>query len=81
MTKLHQFIALMEAFKAEENRRYARAYHDAQKPVLFDGLTRTYEPRDEDGEVFRPSPPSCSAAPPSFSPSGATPCRCCWTPS
>ena len=54
MTKLHQFIALMEAFKAEENRRYDRAYHDAQKPVLFDGLTRTYEPRDEDGEVFPP---------------------------
>src|SRR5271165_4281115 len=54
MTKLHQYLALMAGFKAEENRRFDRAYHDAQKPVLFDGLTRTYKPRDEDGEVFPP---------------------------
>lgn len=54
MTKLHQYIALMEGFKAEENRRYDRAYHDAQKPALFDGQSRVYEPRDDDGEVFPP---------------------------
>jgi hypothetical protein len=54
MTRLHQFNALIEGFKAEENREFDRAYHAAQKPPLFAGLSRTYAPRAEDGDHLPP---------------------------
>jgi hypothetical protein len=54
MTRLHQFNALIEGFKAEENREFDRAYHAAKQPALFAGLSRTYAPRADDGDHLPP---------------------------
>lgn len=48
--QLHQFNAMIEGIKAEENRRFTAAYQAAQKTDLFDGQIRTYQPLDDEGE-------------------------------
>lgn len=51
-TRLNQIVAIEKGVK---NRVYAAAsevYKTFQKPDLFKGQTRTYAPKDEDGERF-----------------------------
>lgn len=50
MTKLNQVVALEKGVKTQVQRAITDIYHQLQKGHLFDGLTRKYEPRDEEGE-------------------------------
>jgi hypothetical protein len=50
MPKLNQIIAVESGVKSRTNRSVTDAYHQLQKPQPFSGITRTYRPRDEDGE-------------------------------
>lgn len=54
MPKLNQIIAVEKGVKNECNVAITAAYHELQKGALFQGIARTYEPRDEDGERFPP---------------------------
>lgn len=54
MTKLNQVIALEKGVKAAAETTLTKAYHEAQKPDLFAGLVRTYEPLEEEGHVLPP---------------------------
>lgn len=50
MTKLNQIIAVEGGQKSRTNAEITKVYHDLQKSVLFNGLSRVYRPKDEDGE-------------------------------
>lgn len=52
MTKLNQIVAIEKGEKAAVNKETAPLFHAAKTPLLFHGLTKTYEPADEDGERF-----------------------------
>ena len=51
MTKLNQIIAVSSTRKNEVTRNVTDLYKQVQKSDLFDGLTRTYQALDEDGET------------------------------
>lgn len=48
--KLNQVIAVVAGKKQKASEALTAAYHKIQKPPLFDGISRTYSPKDEDGE-------------------------------
>lgn len=48
--RLHQVLALEKGAKASTESDITKAYHDAQRTALFNGLTRVYTPKDEEGE-------------------------------
>jgi hypothetical protein len=50
MAKLNQIIAVEKGVKARTQRDLTDAYHRIQKPALMSGISRTYQPRDEEGE-------------------------------
>lgn len=50
MAKLNQVIALIPGKKNQAKTVLEEAYHLLQKPPLFDGLSRTYRPKEEDGD-------------------------------
>lgn len=50
MTKLNQVIAAEKGVKTRTERAITDLYHLLQKSALFTGLTRTYRPRDDEGE-------------------------------
>lgn len=50
MAKLNQIIAIEKTTKADVNKVLTDAYHVLQRGPLLIGLTKTYAPRDEDGE-------------------------------
>ncbi len=52
--KLCEIIAVVSGKKGEVEKAVTEAYHKFQKGDLFDGLTRTYRPRTEDGEALPP---------------------------
>lgn len=52
--KLHQIIAVEKGIKTRVGRFVTDAYKALQKEALFDGLTRTYEKKDDDGDDFPP---------------------------
>lgn len=52
MVKLNQVIALVSGQKSRTQGEVTRLYHEAQKTDAFYGLTKTYEPKDEDGERY-----------------------------
>lgn len=52
MTKLCQIVAIEKGIKNTSNVAITAAYKDLQKSALFSGISRTYEPKDEDGEKF-----------------------------
>ena len=54
MGKLNQVIAVVAGKKAKAAQVITAAYHQFQKTPLFDGISRTYQPRDEDGEKLPP---------------------------
>jgi hypothetical protein len=53
-TKLSQIIAIEKGVKSKSYADLTQAHHDVQKPALLTGLTRTYQPKDEDGEQLPP---------------------------
>lgn len=50
MTKLNQVIAVASTKKSAAKSEMERAYHAFQKPGLFTGLHKVYDPKDEGGE-------------------------------
>lgn len=52
MTKLSQLLAIEKGVKATAEREMTDVYHLLQKEDPITGLTRTYQPSDEDGETF-----------------------------
>lgn len=54
MTKLNQIVAIEQGVKSKSKRDLTDAYHTIQKPALLSGISRTYEPKDEDGDKLPP---------------------------
>lgn len=51
MTRLNQFLAIEKSAKAEGERSLTDAYQNLTKvDALFTGISREYQPRDEEGE-------------------------------
>lgn len=54
MTQLNQIIAIAKGVKGHAQRSLTDAYHQVQKGPLLTGLTRTYRPKDDEGEQMPP---------------------------
>lgn len=54
MPKLNQIIALANGQRTRTQEGVTRVYKQVQKPVLFDGLVRSYEPQREDEHELPP---------------------------
>src|SRR5580704_12206016 len=54
MGKLNQVIAVVAGKKKNASDVLTSCYHRVQKAPLFDGISRTYQPKDEDGEKLPP---------------------------
>lgn len=50
MPKLNQIIAIEAGVKASTLKDITQAYHAVQKPALMAGISRTYKPKDEEGD-------------------------------
>ena len=53
-THLHEMLAISKTVKSTQNRVVTDFYHVMQKPALFNGMTRVYQPKDDDGEQLPP---------------------------
>jgi len=53
-TKLHQIIAVEKGVKTRVMRFVTDQYKALQKSALFEGFSKTYSKKDEDGEDFPP---------------------------
>jgi hypothetical protein len=53
-TKLNQIIAVEKGVKSGSLRELTDAHHALQKQALLAGISRTYQPKDEEGEVLPP---------------------------
>lgn len=51
MPKLNQILAIVSGKKTSAQRAITEVYKLIQKPVLFEGISRTYKPTDEEGET------------------------------
>src|SRR3954467_9847682 len=54
MAKLNQIIAVEKGIKSESLRDLTDAHQLLQKPALLSGISRTYRPKDEEGEQLPP---------------------------
>jgi hypothetical protein len=54
MATLAQIIAVRQTVKANTKREQTDAYHLLKKPELLSGISRTYQPKDEEGEQLPP---------------------------
>ncbi len=54
MAKLNQIIAIEKGIKSEALRDLTDAHQLLQKPALLSGISRTYRPKDEEGEQLPP---------------------------
>ncbi|MGW2837489.1 DUF7873 family protein [Streptomyces sp. NPDC001493] len=54
MAKLSQIIAVEKGVKSKAHQDLTAAHHGLQKPGLLAGLSRTYQPKDEEGEQLPP---------------------------
>jgi hypothetical protein len=54
MGKLNQVIAVVSGKKKKASDVLNDAYHRIQKTALFDGIARTYQPKDEEGDKLPP---------------------------
>lgn len=52
--KLNQTIAVEKSVKTRVNTEVTGLYHTVQKPALFEGFTKTYQPKTEGDEAFPP---------------------------
>ncbi len=50
MAKLNQIIAVSKGVKSQTLRSLTDAHRDVQKQPLLSGISRTYQPRDDEGE-------------------------------
>ncbi len=54
MTKLNQILAVEKGVKSDVQRKVTDAYHRIQKSPLLSGISRTYQPIDDEGEQLPP---------------------------
>ena len=54
MAKLNQIIAVEKGVKSKSFQDLTEAHHALQKPTLLSGLSRVYQPKDEEGEQLPP---------------------------
>ncbi|OCR01535.1 hypothetical protein BCD67_18760 [Oscillatoriales cyanobacterium USR001] len=54
MARLNQIIAIEKGIKSRSIQELAEAQRALQKPALLAGISRTYRPKDEEGEQFPP---------------------------
>ncbi|MEC4019748.1 DUF7873 family protein [Streptomyces sp. H27-D2] len=54
MAKLNQIIAVEKGVKSKSHQDLTAAQHGLQKPALLAGISRTYQPKDEEGEQLPP---------------------------
>lgn len=52
MQRLNQVLAAEKSAKTHAEKETTALYHALDKPALFDGFSRTYQPNREDGEKF-----------------------------
>src|SRR5581483_3139676 len=52
--KLNQVIAIEKGTKSRSLQELTEAHHALQKPALLSGISRTYRPKDEEGEQLPP---------------------------
>jgi hypothetical protein len=50
MARLNQIIAVEKGIKSRSFQELTEAHHALQKPTLLSGISRTYRPKDEEGE-------------------------------
>jgi hypothetical protein len=50
VAKLNQIIAVSKGVKSETLRSLTAAHRDVQKQPLLSGISRTYQPKDDEGE-------------------------------
>lgn len=53
-TKLNQIIAVEKGVKSKSFQELTEAHHAVQKAALLSGISRTYQPKDEEGEQLPP---------------------------
>lgn len=54
MPRLNQIIAIEKGIKSRAQKDLTEAHHALQKPALLAGISRTYRPKDEEGEQLPP---------------------------
>lgn len=54
MTKLSQIIAVEKGVKSDATRRVTDLHRDVQKAPLLSGISRSYQPRQDDGDQLPP---------------------------
>jgi len=54
MTRLNQIVAVEQSVKTKTSREITDHHHRVQKAALLSGITRTYQPKDDDGEQLPP---------------------------
>lgn len=54
MTRLNQIVAVEKGVKAESQRVLTEAYHTAQTGTKFQGISREYTPKDDEGDLLPP---------------------------
>lgn len=54
MVKLNQILAIEKTAKSEGDKTLTAAYQEVQKTPLLSGISRTYQPRDDDGDTLPP---------------------------
>ncbi len=54
MPKLNQIIAIEKSVKSQSLRELTDAHQLLQKPAMLSGISRTYRPKDEEGEQLPP---------------------------
>ena len=59
MARLNQIIAIEKGIKSRSFQELTEAHQALQKPALLAGISRTYRPKDEEGEHCRRSPRGC----------------------
>ena len=52
--KLNQIIAIEKGTKSRSLQELTESHHNLQKTTLLGGISRTYRPKDEEGEQFPP---------------------------
>jgi hypothetical protein len=54
MPKLNQIVAIEKGVKSSTYSKVSEAYKKFQKPALFGGISRTYRPKNDDGDMLPP---------------------------
>lgn len=54
MPRLNQIIAVEKGVKTSSFQELTDSHHQLQKPTLLQGISRTYRPKDEEGEQLPP---------------------------